>query len=69
MDRADLVGIGKAQQLGQLAGGEAARLELRSHRTVEEQEGIPCEHGGEAIVFHAKTAGHGELLPSLSLRV
>jgi len=38
MDPRDHSGVGEAEQLGNLAGLEAERLQLRTHGTIEEQE-------------------------------
>ena len=43
MNLGDLAGVGKAQKLRQLAGGKAARLQLRAHGAVEHKEVLSVE--------------------------
>lgn len=62
MNLGDLAGVGKAQKLRQLAGGKAARLQLRSHGSIEEQELLATQHGREVLVAHATRAGNKAIL-------
>ena len=54
MDGANLVGIGEAEQLGQLAGGKAALLQLRAHSAVEHEDLLACQHGGKTVILDAE---------------
>ena len=83
MNLGDLAGVGKAQKLRQLAGGKAARLQLRAHGAVEHKEVLSVEDALQIVVGHAQAprlqAGLGPgaaellcachaLLPTLSFR-
>ena len=50
----DLAGVGEAQKLRQLAGGKAARLQLRAHGAVEDEEVLSVENTLQIVVGHAQ---------------
>ena len=54
VDLRDLLRVGEAQELWHLAGRKAARLQLRAHGAVEQQEVLAREHAAQVVVLHAK---------------
>ena len=48
--------VGEAQKLWHLAGRKAARLQLRAHGAVEQQEVLPREHAAQVVVLDAQGA-------------
>lgn len=49
-----LFGVSEAEKLGQLAGGKAALLELRTHGAVEHEEVLSVEDALQIVVGHAQ---------------
>ena len=49
--------VREAQELGQLPGGEPARLELRAHGAVDEQKRVAVEGGGKQVLLGGWHAG------------
>ena len=56
VDLGYLLRVGEAQELGHLAGRKAARLQLRAHGAVEQQEVLAREHAAQVVVLHAQGA-------------